>query len=231
MFFARRAAAILAPSPWGNAVTIACLILDEKARTAPASVPSEATAKEPSSAPQRPRASPRRLVPNSSRGVASVSVVPWRKALAGDPPDGNSVLRLPGNQPTLERTKVRAIATTGAPSNFPGAVDLPNTWASEAASDRTATLPQLSAGEITDAVGDGTAASAVPNKEAYSAGGRRVMGQWRRIGRSSGTVTLANAVMVARWPSAGTEERIAATVATRRATMFITDFDFDIILF
>jgi hypothetical protein len=76
------------------------------------------------------------LVPRSSRGVASVNDVVWRKELAVEPPGGNNVVRVHdvvevvdgfvGIQSTLDNANESAMAVTGAPSSLPTVVDLPS---------------------------------------------------------------------------------------------------------
>lgn len=134
---------------------------ETKARVAPESVPREAITNDPRSAPHCLSALPRTLVPSSSNGVASVRDIPCRNALAADPPGGNNVLQpqelvaahveersCVGIQPTLDSTKVRAMAVTGAPSNFPTIVVFPSSCARDAVNDRAAMFPQWFDGEI-----------------------------------------------------------------------------------
>ena len=126
---------MIVPSRPGNDDNIALRIRgNENAATAPMSVPSDAIANDASSEPHRRSASPRMLVPRSSRGVASVNDVVWRKELAMEPPGGSKVVRvhdvdvdnLFGIQSILDNANESAMAVTGAPSSWPTVVDLPS---------------------------------------------------------------------------------------------------------
>lgn len=120
---------------------------------APRRVPVDATTNDASSEPHRCSALPRMLVPRSSRGVASVNDVFWRKELAVEPPGGSNVVRvhnvdvrysLVGIQSTLASANESAMAVTGAPSSLPAVVDLPSSCANEATNESAAMFPQES---------------------------------------------------------------------------------------
>ena len=122
------------PSFDNEVVSICCILnSDENARVAPANVPKDAITNEPSNEPHWRSASPRRLVPSNSNGVANVSATDCRKVDAGDPPGGSRGIHLQvdgydsdGKQLILDKTKVIAIADTGAPKSFPTNVVFPN---------------------------------------------------------------------------------------------------------
>jgi len=128
---------MIVPSRPGNDDNIALRICGtENAAMAPISVPVDAITNDASSEPHRRSALPRMLVPRSSRGVASVNDVVWRKELAVEPPGGNNVVRVHdvvevvdsfvGIQSTLDNANESAMAVTGAPSSLPTVVDLPS---------------------------------------------------------------------------------------------------------
>jgi hypothetical protein len=127
---------------------------------APNNVPNDAITNDASSDPHRRNALPRTLVPSRSNGVARVRDKFWRKALAGDPPGGSSVVSAQdddageidglGIQSTLDSAKERAMADTGAPNSLPIVVVLPRSCAREATNDKTAMLPHESDGDMTE---------------------------------------------------------------------------------
>jgi len=138
----------LIPSELGNDDTNDDCIpsIGEKAKIQLNNVPNDAIRNEPNKEPHCFNALPLILVPSNNSGVANVNEVPCRNVLAADPPGGNKHFHCPdrvGIQLTLDKQKVNAIAVTGAPSNLPINVVLPNSCANDAVNDNAAIFPQL----------------------------------------------------------------------------------------
>ena len=148
IFFANNAAAILIPSELGKDDINDDFIPSAgvNASIQPNNVPNVAIRNDPSNDPHCFNALPLMLVPSNNNGVANVNEVPCRNVLAEEPPGGNIHFHCPdrvGIQLTLDRTNVNAIAVTGAPSNLPINVVLPNSCANDAVNDNAAIFPQL----------------------------------------------------------------------------------------